>query len=621
MLQAIRGRVASWIVKILFVLLIISFGAWGIADYINSSKAPGPVVTVDGVEITRTEISAELNREAERLRSVLGTVDREQMKQLGLYDQAIDRLVTRLLIEREAVRLGISVNDTMVAQQIRDNPAFRNETGQFDRERFIQLIARLGYSEAGFVQEFRRDMVRSQLVGSIEGGATSPKILAEALARHRGERRVAETLSLAMTSLPATPAPTDAQIEEQYKANAARYMAPERRSASILSLTPADLAGDVAVSDEELKEAFKARAAELGDPEKRTVDQILVGSEADAKAIAEKIAAGTPFDKAAEGVGQFTAMGEIGREELPPELADPVFSLPEGQVGAPVQSGFGWHLFRVSAIKPARMPEFDAVKDRLKADLVQERALDLVYDRSNKLDQMLSTKMQLDEAAKQTGAKIIAVTSIDQQGNPALGAAPVPLPGAAQTLAAIFGQAVGETGRLVELPDGGFVAVRVDGIIPSAQRPLAEVRDQVITDWTAAQREQAGRAKADEIAAAIRSGKPMAEVATGLGQQVQTTEPFGRDANGTAPLPPGVMGELFEAKEPGVVSVGRTADGFVIARLKEIRPVDTADEATTVQINRAIGQALSSELFDQFQQSLRSRYPVVIDRKALDTLL
>jgi hypothetical protein len=32
MLQALRSTVGSWIVKILFVLLILSFGVWGIGD-------------------------------------------------------------------------------------------------------------------------------------------------------------------------------------------------------------------------------------------------------------------------------------------------------------------------------------------------------------------------------------------------------------------------------------------------------------------------------------------------------------------------------------------------------------------------------------------------------------
>ncbi|HSK39177.1 MAG TPA: SurA N-terminal domain-containing protein, partial [Arenibaculum sp.] len=32
MLQALRSKVGSWVVKILFVLLIASFGVWGVGD-------------------------------------------------------------------------------------------------------------------------------------------------------------------------------------------------------------------------------------------------------------------------------------------------------------------------------------------------------------------------------------------------------------------------------------------------------------------------------------------------------------------------------------------------------------------------------------------------------------
>ena len=51
MLEAIRSRATSIVVKILFILLIISFGAWGIGDMIRSGTSVTKVAEVGPVEI------------------------------------------------------------------------------------------------------------------------------------------------------------------------------------------------------------------------------------------------------------------------------------------------------------------------------------------------------------------------------------------------------------------------------------------------------------------------------------------------------------------------------------------------------------------------------------------
>jgi len=51
MLQAIRGKSASIVVKILLVLLIISFGAWGINDYIGVGFNDRAPVAIGGEEL------------------------------------------------------------------------------------------------------------------------------------------------------------------------------------------------------------------------------------------------------------------------------------------------------------------------------------------------------------------------------------------------------------------------------------------------------------------------------------------------------------------------------------------------------------------------------------------
>jgi peptidyl-prolyl cis-trans isomerase D len=51
MLEAIRAHTGSFVVKLLFILLIISFGAWGIGDIIRTGVGKTSVASVGKVEI------------------------------------------------------------------------------------------------------------------------------------------------------------------------------------------------------------------------------------------------------------------------------------------------------------------------------------------------------------------------------------------------------------------------------------------------------------------------------------------------------------------------------------------------------------------------------------------
>src|SRR5215831_7354078 len=125
MLQAIRGRAASWIVKVLFVLLILSFTAWGVTDYLRSASRPTIVAEIGPVRIEPAAFSQAVQQEMQRFRQTLGVnFDREQAKQFGIADRVIDQIVEQTLLELEARRLCVTISDDVVREAIRNNPSF-----------------------------------------------------------------------------------------------------------------------------------------------------------------------------------------------------------------------------------------------------------------------------------------------------------------------------------------------------------------------------------------------------------------------------------------------------------------------------------------------------------------
>jgi peptidyl-prolyl cis-trans isomerase D len=108
MLQAIKGKTGTWVLRIFAVLLIISFGAWGINDMIIGGGLPTDVATVGSTKITSAEFNDRFRREMTRLRSVLGPqLDSAQARQLGIADSALNGLINRRVLALEAHDLGI----------------------------------------------------------------------------------------------------------------------------------------------------------------------------------------------------------------------------------------------------------------------------------------------------------------------------------------------------------------------------------------------------------------------------------------------------------------------------------------------------------------------------------
>ncbi|HUA52589.1 MAG TPA: peptidyl-prolyl cis-trans isomerase [Candidatus Sulfotelmatobacter sp.] len=626
MLQAIRGQAASWIVKILFVLLIISFAAWGVADWLRSATHPTEVAEIGPVRIEPDAFSRAVSQEMQRFRQALGAnFNRDQAKQFGLADRVIEEMVERTLLELEARRIGVTISDAVVRESIENNPAFKDESGKFDRNKFEAIVSRAGYSEDGFIAEIRHDLERTQLVRPILAGAEPPQAMVDAMLRYRGERRVAETFLVSRASVGAIAAPTDAQLEDYLKANSARFTRPEFRTLSYFTLSPADRAKQIEVSDADAKAAYQSRLDEFTTPEQRTVEQLLLPDEAAANQAAAEIAAGKSFEAVAKEHGKSAddiKFGSVKRDDLPAEFAGPVFDLAVDGVTKPIKSGFGWHIFTVTSITPQHVEPFEAVKQRVIDEVKLDKAGDEVPQLANQLEDTLAGGANLDDAAAKASATVRKTPPLDRQGQGVDGKKVPDLPTGDSLLSTAFGLTEGQTSRLVETGDDSYLVVRVDHVTPAALPPLAEIRAAVSDAWTKAQQDSAAKQRADGFVAQIKSGADIAKVAADAGAPVKTSAPVTRDGAGAgADLPVGLVGQLFGGPV-GTVGVARTADGYVVGRLKEILPVDPATaDAQRSKLEDQLRQALSGDLLQEFEAGLRDRFSVTINQKAVEQAL
>ncbi|MFC7332056.1 peptidylprolyl isomerase [Rhodocista pekingensis] len=619
MLQAIRSTAGSWIAKILFILLIASFAVWGIGDFTRGLGRH--VAEVGDVQITPQELDQEFRDEVTRLRRVMGAdLTSEQARAFGLLERTLQQMVQRTLVSLAGQDKGLVPSDAMVADEIRRVPVFHNQLGQFDPDLMRALLRQNGMTEQGLVEQVRADMARGQLLGSVSIGAVLPTTLAETLFRFRNEKRVADLITVPASAMPEPAAPEASVLAQYHQDRAVRYTAPEYRGLTVAKLNAEAIADDITVSDADIEQAYNARASEFVAPERRAVVQAVLPDQAAAKAVADAVAGGTPLEQAAKAAGaEAIDLGEVTRDQLLPELVEPVFGLAQGASSAPVESTLGWHVLSVRSITPGHERPLAEVRDQVVADLRKERALDRLYEVANQMDDDLAGGATLEEAAQRAGAEIVRIEAVDNRGATPAGTPVEGVPALSQVLETAFALPAGDTGHMTETDAQGYFAVRVDGVQPAALKPLETIRDRVLADWISEQRAAAARAKADELAAKLREGADPAQLAATVpGAAHARSEPFTRRPEAAGALPGALVEELFGA-QPGGVAVGDGREGPVVARLVEIIPA-VPDAAGVRSIRETTEATLADDLVTQYVTGLQRQFPVSVNRGMIDSL-
>lgn len=624
MLEAIRKRTSSLVVKLLFVLLILSFGLWGVADVLSPTPRDQWAAKVADVTISTEAMSEQYQQELRRLQQVLGQrFDADQARALGLPQRVLGQMIDRTLIDLEATDLGLVISDQLVRQEIVNDERFRNALGQFDPEVFRQSLAATGLTEEMFVSWVRNDIARGQVIDSIVAGVTTPRPVLDALYRHRNEKRSGEFITVNGSKLATVGDPGDQVLRSFFDENEPLFTAPEYRSVAAVVLSARELAQDTSVPSEKVRAAYDERSGEFSQPERRAILQIVFASEEQARAALTQINAGADFfavarDRAGLDISAVD-LGIVTREQLLPPLADAAFSAAAGTIAGPVKSELGWHVIRITKIEPSRKPSFDEVKEKLAADLAKDLAVENLYDLGNKLEDALGQGSSLEDAARQLGLKTMQLAAIDPQGKDPAGARLEGLP--PRLVEAAFATQEGAESPLIEADNETFFVLRVNKVTPSAVKPFETVRDQVLAAWQEGERRRRAKDIADGLLARINAGSALVAVAADRQLPVTRTPAVSRTGAGIdKDTPREVAAALFETP-PGQATVVVGAEAVYVVRTLRVIPADPgADSASLDTLRKNLASAESNDLIGQLTAGLRQHHRVTINDLALDRL-
>lgn len=614
MLIAIREKFSGVVVKLIFFVIVLSFVLWGIGDIFRGQGSGNVVAKVGGKSISRTAFDRNVQRQSQQYREYLGEAFNDSMRQ-NIEAQVLQSMINDTLLDLETQRLGLSVSDKAIADAIRKNPAFQNEAGAFDKDRYQNILQSSGIIEKDYVESLRREMASAMLIKTLTSNPAVPTPMADMAYRFSHEKRNADVLRIPLNANAPVADPDAATLAAFHEKVAEQFQIPEYRVVSYLVLGPEAVATNISVDDAALKQAYDENASEFTVPEKRTVSQIVLGEQAQADAVAAALKAGKSVKDIPEAKGGFQALGDVAKGDLPAGAGDAVFALEKGAYSAPVKTDFGYHVFQVTGITPEKAQSFEEVKEKLRQRLVDKQSEEALYALTTQMEDELGAGSTLEEIAKSLSLPLGQAGPLSEAGLDPAGKEVKGLPPFTTFVRLLFSTDEGDVSQLTEGADNHYFVLRVDNVTPGRQQTLDEVKDQVAKRWKDEQRHDALMKRADTLAEEASKGTSLETLAGREGLSISRVQAFDRNGKGAGDkdlLAPRFAGMLFRLKPGAASEAFADADGsYAIGVVRDaVVPDPTKDTQGMAAAVSGLEQEYYYELMAQYANYLQSRYSV-----------
>lgn len=607
-----KKKGASIAVWILMLLLIVGLGGFGATSFGGSVRSVG---SVGDEPISTNDYARALRDEMRAIEAQTGqALSMEQAQALGLTPRTLNRLVTQAALDGEATRIGLSVGDETLVEQLQLIPAFQGLDGKFDRDNYKFALERNGLSEGEFENDLRRETARTLLQGAIVSGRTLPDSYVNTMVNYIGETRDVTFARLDQTQLGgAAVTPSEDELRALYDEQIADYTLPERKRIVYALLTPDMLMDSVEIDDAILVKEYEARKSEFERPERRLVERLNFADTAAAAAAAERVAAGeVDFDTLVEDRGlklEDVDMGDVRRVDLGSAAADAVFGAQSGDIVGPVDTNLGPALFRVNGILAAQITAIEDAKLILREDLAADRARRRVGELAEPVEDLLAGGATLEDLVAETDLEL---GSLDWFSGLTEGLAAYP-----EFDAAAAALTADDFPEIAELDDGSIFAMRLDSIVAPEPIPFDEVRAKVLGSWETRETMSRLNALAAEHLAKLGEAADFAS----LGLETRTETELTR--NGTVlGAPDRFVARVFAMAE-GEISMIEGFGAVLIVRLDKINAPDLSSEKN-IELGTALREQLSAsvaqDVYRAYTDTLRTTAGVDIDQAAVNAV-
>ncbi len=643
MLDLVRNKQKSFIIKIAFAIIILSF----VIGYAMMTAPGGPepdsgrdaVAVVNGTAISYTDFQTAYSN----LYQLYQNIYQEQFspaleRQLKLVEKAADGLIDQALLLEEAERLGLSVSQQELIDSIAAIQAFQ-QNGSFSKERYLQVLAYQRLSADEFESMQRRDLLTEKVRQQLQADISVTEDEIEEEFRRNNDEINLEFVKLSPGLFESKVKVTDQDLTAYFEAHREDFRVPERVALRYLQFVPSRYTEEITFEEGELEKYYRRHLDQFDTAEQVKASHILIKVDQNAeqatrdqkRAFADELLgeakAGKDFaelartysdDKASAAKG-----GDLGlftRGTMVPDFEQVAFDMEPGEISDLVETPFGFHIIKVDAYREGGIQPLDEVLDQVKAGLREAKAQQYAFEKAmdafninRKTGDLQAAAETNDLGLKQTGlfARDEAIDGIGRND---------------EIIAAAFQLDEQELARPVMTDEGTFLfglKERKASHIPE----FDQVRSQVERSYRKEQGKALAETAARELLAGLEENQDLRQLAEAENYEVEETGFF---TSTYSPFVPriGSSEELATAafnRSEDVSSLGQVfevEDNFVVAAVKERKVADMSelDDARKAELRTSLLARKQAEAVQSRVDELKAKATIEISPGLQDML-
>ena len=604
------------IVTLGFVALIaLAFASSDITGTGFGGVAGGDrAATVGEATIGTAALNQSVGNAFNRAREEDPTLTMQRFTAQGAVDEVLDSMIDRFAIAEFGRAHGLVASDALVGSEIVKIPAFQGPDGRFSEAAYRQVLAQQQLSDKTVREDLAQGLVAKQVLVPAAFGASAPTALALRYAQLSRERRKGEIVLIPSASFAPAAPPSEEALAAFFKANRAAYTLPERRTLRFATFGEEAIKNRRGPTDAEIARVYETDKAKYAVSETRTITQVIVPTEAAAKALEAEVKGGKALDAAARAKGLLPSQAAVTRAQLAAQssaaVAAAVFQADKGTLVPPAKGALGWHVARIDDIvsKPAR--SLAEARGEIVAQLNEKLRRDALSDLTAGLEEAFDGGGNLGDSARELGLTLTSTAPLTASGQVFGKPGETAPPALTKVLQTAFLMDRENQPQLAEIEPGKtFLVFDVADITASAPPPLAQIRTQVIADWGKAQGAIRAKAAADKALAALARGGSLdaALASAGASGARRNAIDLGRQeliAQGRVAPPLALLFSMAERTAKKLEAPGR--EGWFVIRLADIEPgkVEPGDPALPA-LTRELGGLAGREYAEQLRTALR----------------
>lgn len=560
------------------------------------------------------------------------------MQQQGLPDavlpfvmpQVAQGLIQQHIETIEAHKLGIRANDDDVRHFLHSGMwgqiLFPNGKYIGDQA-YAQLISdHFNMSRKTFESQVRQAIEQDRLRALVTGWVTvSPDQVRAAYLKQALKVNFQYAVLDAQT-LRTSINPTDAQLEDYFKQNAAHYAkaVPESRNLEYISFSDTQIPGGAPkISEAQITAYYNAHQSDYAVPSEAKVRHILIqvaqdappAAVAAAKAKAEDVLAQLKKDDGknfaalaqqySDDPGSKTQGGELGWIKpgtTVPAFDHAAFTQPIGQISDLVRTQYGFHIIEVEARQAAHTQPLSDVQAQILSSLTQQQTSDAAAAYAQQLVKEAATN---GLAATGKAHNLPVVTS----DNVVAGANLPNLSDSSKLVAGAFAAKVGQAPEMASTGDG-FAIYQVLNITPAHAPTFAAYKSQILSDFRDSQIPGLLASKTAELASKAHSLNSLAAAAKSLGATLLTSGLV----KSTDQVPQigqisQVAPSLFDLKVGEISQPINTGQTGIVAQITDRQEPSAAEVAANAgQMRQTLLEQQQNQAFELYLSGLVNRY-------------